>query len=94
MLWDPATGTPVGEGLPPSTGTAGPPVMAATVSDDGRSLLVTGSRRGHGLRVWEPATGTVRQMDLDVAVTCLAAAGSDVVVGHESAVSKILLPRE
>ncbi|MER7640237.1 PQQ-binding-like beta-propeller repeat protein [Streptomyces sp. NPDC126522] len=93
MLWDPATGTPVGEGLPPSTGTAGPPVMAATMSDDGRSLLVTGSRRGHGLRVWEPATGTLRQMDVDVAVICLAAAGSDVVVGHESGVFKVLLPR-
>ncbi|WP_328931692.1 MULTISPECIES: PQQ-binding-like beta-propeller repeat protein [unclassified Streptomyces] len=93
MLWDPATGTPVGEGLPPSTGTAGPPVMAATMTDDGRTLLVTGSRRGHGLRVWEPATGTLRQVVLDVAVICLAAAGSDVVVGHESGVFKVPLPR-
>ncbi|MFF6986473.1 PQQ-binding-like beta-propeller repeat protein [Streptomyces sp. NPDC010273] len=94
MLWDPATGTPVGEGLPPSTGTAGPPVMAATMTDDGRTLLVTGSRRGHGLRVWEPATGTLRQVVLDVAVTCLAAAGSEVVVGHESGVFKVPLPRD
>jgi WD40 repeat protein len=93
MLWDPATGTPVGEGLPPSTGTAGPPVMAATMSDAGRTLLVSGSRHGHGLRVWEPATGTLRQILLDVTITCLAAAGSDVVVGHESGVFTILLPR-
>ncbi|MGQ4434428.1 MULTISPECIES: WD40 repeat domain-containing protein [unclassified Streptomyces] len=92
MLWDPATGAPVGEGLPPSTGTAGPPVMAATLTDDGRALLVIGSRRGHGLRAWEPATGTLRQVVLDVAVICLAAAGSDVVVGHGSGVFKVPLP--
>ncbi|UXX96384.1 hypothetical protein N7U49_39890 [Streptomyces sp. AD2-2] len=67
--------------------------MAATMSDDGRGLLVCGSRRGHGLRVWEPTTGTLQHMVLDVAVTCLAAAGSDVVVGHESGVFRISLPR-
>ncbi|WP_405989363.1 WD40 repeat domain-containing protein [Streptomyces sp. NBC_00986] len=86
MLWDPATGTPVGEGLPPATGTAGLPVMTATTLHDGRTVLVTGTKRGHDLRVWEPTTGTVRQISLDVTITCLAAAGSDVIVGHDRGV--------
>ncbi|MFJ3891697.1 WD40 repeat domain-containing protein [Streptomyces sp. NPDC090083] len=92
MVWDPATGTPVGEGLPPSTGTAGPPVMAATMLHDGRTVLLSGSRHGHGLRVWEATTGTVRQTLLDVAVTCLAFAGPDVVVGHDSGVFTMPFP--
>jgi len=93
MVWDPATGTPVGEGLPPATGTAGPPVMTATALRDGRTVLVTGSERGRGLRVWDPATGAVREISLDVAVTCLAATGSDVVVGHDRGVLGLPLTR-
>jgi len=93
MVWDPATGTPVGEGLPPATGTAGLPVMAATTLHDGRTVLVTGSRHGHGLRVWEPVTGAVRQILLDVTITCLAAAGSEVIVGHDHGVLGVPLAR-
>ncbi|WP_405865747.1 hypothetical protein OG407_42450 [Streptomyces sp. NBC_01515] len=94
MLWDPATGTPVGEGLPPATGTAGLPVMAATTPHDGRTVLVTGTRRGHDLRVWEPATGAVRQISLDVTITCLTAAGSDLLVGHDHGVIGVPLTRQ
>jgi WD40 repeat protein len=93
MVWDPATGTPVGEGLPPATGTAGLPVMAATTLHDGRTVLVTGSRHGHGLRVWEPVTGAVRQILLDVTITCLATAGSEVIVGHDHGVLGVPLAR-
>ncbi|WP_328676142.1 WD40 repeat domain-containing protein [Streptomyces sp. NBC_00343] len=93
MLWDPSTGTAVGEGLPPATGTAGLPVMAATTPHDGRTVLVTGTKRRHDLRVWEPATGTVRQISLDVAITCLAATGSDVIVGHDRGVVGVPLTR-
>lgn len=93
MVWDPATGTPVGEGLPPSTGTAGLPVMAATTLYDGRGVLVTGSRQGHSLRVWEPASGAVRQILLDVTITCLAAAGPEVIVGHDHGVLGVPLAR-
>ncbi|WP_405846401.1 WD40 repeat domain-containing protein [Streptomyces sp. NBC_01518] len=94
MLWDPATGTPVGEGLPPATGTAGPPVMAATTPHDGHTVLVTGTRRGHDLRVWEPATGAVRKISLEVTITCLAAAGSDVIVGHDRGLLGVPLTRQ
>ncbi|MFD4555330.1 WD40 repeat domain-containing protein [Streptomyces sp. NPDC058469] len=94
MLWDPATGTPVGEGLPPATGTAGLPVMTATTLHDGRTVLVTGSKRGHGLRVWEPATGAVRRISLDVTVTCLTAVGPDVIVGHDRGVLGLPLTRQ
>ncbi|WP_406455990.1 hypothetical protein OH768_21585 [Streptomyces sp. NBC_01622] len=82
MLWDLATGDPVGDALPSSTGTAGLPLIAATTLDGGRSVLVTGSRLLRGLRVWEPETGTVRHIALEVALTSLAAAGSDLIVGH------------
>ncbi|MGQ4405320.1 WD40 repeat domain-containing protein [Streptomyces hayashii] len=86
MLWDLATGLPVGEGLSPSTGTAGLPVMTAATLHDGRTVLVVGSRNGRLLRVWEPETGALRHIALDVALTCLAAAGSCLIVGHERGV--------
>ncbi|MFD9389510.1 WD40 repeat domain-containing protein [Streptomyces sp. NPDC060000] len=86
MLWDLATGAPVGDGLPTSTGTAGLPAMTATTLHDGRTVLVTGSRLGRGLRMWEPGTGTVRHIALDVSVTCLASAGPDLIVGHDRGV--------
>ncbi|MDV9174455.1 hypothetical protein R6V09_30650 [Streptomyces sp. W16] len=86
LLWDLTTGDPVGDGLPSSTGTAGLPVMAATMLDDGRSVLVTGSELRRSLRVWEPDTGTVRHIALEVALTSLAAAGSDLIVGHDRGV--------
>lgn len=94
MLWDPATGTPVGEGLSPATGTAGPPVMTAAALHDGRTVLVTGTKRGHDLRIWEPATGAVRQISLEVTITCLAIAGSDVIVGHDRGVLGLPLTRQ
>ncbi|WP_256918439.1 WD40 repeat domain-containing protein [Streptomyces hilarionis] len=83
MLWDPTTGLPVGDGLAPSTGTGGVPLMTAAVSPDGRPVLVVGSRHGHGLRVWEPETGAVRHIALDVTLACLAATGSHLIVGHD-----------
>ncbi|MFB6946142.1 MULTISPECIES: WD40 repeat domain-containing protein [unclassified Streptomyces] len=86
MLWDLVTGDPVGDGLPASTGTAGVPAMTATMLHDGRTLLVTGSVRGSDLRVWEPGTGSVRRIALDVTVTCLVTAGSNLIVGHSCGV--------
>jgi WD40 repeat protein len=83
VLWDPATGVPIGDGLPSSTGTAGPPLITAAVARDGRTVLVAGARLGHRLRVWEPETGAVRHITLDVALTCLATAGQDLLVGHD-----------
>jgi WD40 repeat protein len=94
MLWDPATGAPVGDGLPASTGTAGLPVLAGTTLDGGRTVLVTGSKLGHRLRVWEPETGTVQHIALDVAVTCLATAGRDLIVGHGGGVLGLPLTRQ
>ncbi|OIJ64997.1 hypothetical protein WN71_026225 [Streptomyces mangrovisoli] len=93
MLWDPATGASVGDGLPSSTGTAGPPLIAAGTADDGRTILVTGARQGQRLRVWEPQTGTVRHIILDLSLTCLAAAGADLIVGHSRGVLSLPLTR-
>lgn len=94
MVWDVAAGTPVGEGLAPATGTAGVPVMTATTLHDGRTVLVIGSKRGRDLRVWDPASGAVRQISLEVAVTCLAAVGSEVIVGHDRGVLGLPLTRQ
>ncbi|MFJ3799442.1 WD40 repeat domain-containing protein [Streptomyces sp. NPDC090088] len=91
MLWDLATGAPVGGGLPASTGTAGLPVVTATTLPDGRTVLVTGARHGHRLRIWEPATGVVEHIALDVALTCLATAGADLIVGHDRGVLSLPL---
>ncbi|MDX3697878.1 hypothetical protein PV726_48540 [Streptomyces europaeiscabiei] len=87
MLWDPSTGAPVGDGLP--TDIPGSPLTAmtaATLLPGRRTVLVMGSGQGRNLRIWEPETGTVRHIALDVAVTCLAATGSTVVVGHDRGV--------
>jgi WD40 repeat protein len=86
MLWDLATGGPVGDGLPTDTGTAGPPVIAATALPGGHTVLAAGGKRRRDLRVWEPDTGAVRHIALDVALTCLATAGSDLIVGHDAGV--------
>ncbi|MFJ3759551.1 WD40 repeat domain-containing protein [Streptomyces sp. NPDC090080] len=86
MLWDPATGAPVGDGLPRSTGTAGPPLVTATTPRGGRTVLVVGPRHGRRLRVWEPETGAVRHIALDVSPTCLAAVGGNLIVGHDRGV--------
>ncbi|MEU1165441.1 hypothetical protein ABZ372_35205, partial [Streptomyces sp. NPDC005921] len=91
MLWDLATGAPVGGGLPASTGTAGLPVVTATTLPDGRTVLVTGARYGHRLRIWEPATGVVEHIALDVALSCLATAGADLIVGHDRGVLSLPL---
>jgi len=54
-LWDPATGTPVGE---PLTGhTSGVVAVCAVPGPGGRTLLATGSRDAT-VRLWDPATGT------------------------------------
>ncbi|WP_232248672.1 WD40 repeat domain-containing protein [Streptacidiphilus rugosus] len=95
VLWDPATGTPVGESLPPDA--PGSPLTAmAAVPLPGplpgrRTVLATGSKAGRSLRVWEPATGLVQHLALDVAVTCLAAAGSELIVGHDRGVLSLSL---
>ncbi|WP_293998773.1 PQQ-binding-like beta-propeller repeat protein [Streptomyces sp.] len=85
ILWDLATGAPIGE-LPYSTGTAGLPVITAGTLHGGRTVLVTGTRHGHRLRRWEPATGAVEHLALDVALTCLATTGPDLIVGHDRGV--------
>ncbi|MDX2965300.1 WD40 repeat domain-containing protein [Streptomyces acidiscabies] len=90
MLWDLATGAPVGDGLPSSTGTAGLPVITAALHD-GRTVLVVGTRHGHRLRVWEPETGVVGHISLDVALACLATAGPDLIVGHDRGVLSLPL---
>ncbi|MFD8212432.1 WD40 repeat domain-containing protein [Streptomyces sp. NPDC059697] len=94
MLWDLATGAPVGDGLPASTGTAGVPVITATTLPGGRTVLVIGTRHGHRLRVWEPETGAVEHIALDVALTCLATAGPDLIVGHDRGVLSLPLTRQ
>ncbi|MET9913915.1 hypothetical protein ABZZ74_45525 [Streptomyces sp. NPDC006476] len=94
MLWDLATGAPIGDGLPVSTSTAGLPVITGTTLPDGRTVLVTGRKHGHRLRVWEPESGTVQHIALDVAVTCLATAGPDVIVGHDRGVLRLPLIRQ
>ncbi|WP_333775059.1 WD40 repeat domain-containing protein [Streptomyces sp. IBSBF 3136] len=94
MLWDLATGAPVGDGLPSSTGTAGPPLITAATPHGGRTVLVAGARHGHRLRVWEPETGAVQHIALDVSLTCLATAGADLIVGHDRGVLSLPLTRQ
>ncbi|MFF7241817.1 WD40 repeat domain-containing protein [Streptomyces collinus] len=91
MLWDPATGAPVGDALPSSTGTAGPPLVTAATPHGGRTVVVTGTRHGHRLRVWEPETGVVRHIALDVSLTCLATVGAELIVGHDRGVLSLPL---
>ncbi|MHC5908264.1 hypothetical protein ACVNF4_30940, partial [Streptomyces sp. S6] len=91
LLWDLATGTPAGAGLPASEGTFGRPLITAAALPDGRTVLVTGARHGHRLRVWEPATGALSHLALDVKLTCLAAAGPDLIVGHDRGVLSVPL---
>ncbi|MGW0965055.1 WD40 repeat domain-containing protein [Streptomyces sp. NPDC002516] len=93
MLWDPASGAQVGEGLPSSTGTGGPPLITAATLQGGPTVLVTGTRHGHRLRVWEPETSVVRHIVLDVSLTCLATAGADLIVGHDRGVLSLPLTR-
>ncbi|MFF3883567.1 WD40 repeat domain-containing protein [Streptomyces sp. NPDC001914] len=93
MLWDPATGAPVGDGLPSSTGTAGPPLIAVGRPHDGRTVLVSGTRHGQRLRVWEPETGAVQHIALDVSFTSLATAGTTLILGHEHGVLSLPLTR-
>ena len=54
-LWDPATGTPVGDPLTGHTGRVSS--VAFGRLPDGRVLLATGSH-DHTVRLWDPATGT------------------------------------
>lgn len=94
MLWDPATGRPVGDALPSSTGTAGIPAITAAMPYGGRTVLVVGNRWGRNLRIWEPESGTVRHIAVDVAITCLAIAGPDLIVGHDRGVLRLPLTRQ
>ncbi|GAA1239737.1 hypothetical protein GCM10009665_33120 [Kitasatospora nipponensis] len=95
LLWDPATGAPVGDGLPPDPAAGPLTALTATTLHDGRDVVVTGSRTGRSVRVWEPESGVARLLALDVAVTCLAAAttgaglGSEVIVGHQHGVLRL-----
>ncbi|MEU3781379.1 hypothetical protein [Streptomyces sp900129855] len=94
MLWDPATGAPIGDGLPASLDTAGLPVITATTLHGGRTVLVAGTRHGHRLRVWEPETGAVGHIALDVTLTSVATAGPDLIVGHDRGVLSLPLTRQ
>ncbi|OQQ19907.1 hypothetical protein B0675_24710 [Streptomyces sp. M41(2017)] len=93
MLWDLATGTPIGDGLSASTGTAGLPVITATTLRDGRTVLVAGTRHRHRLRIWEPKTGTVDHIALDAGLTCMTTAGADLIVGGDHGVLSLPLAR-
>ncbi|WP_259294626.1 WD40 repeat domain-containing protein [Streptomyces canus] len=93
MLWDLATGAPIGDGLPASSGTAGLPVITGTTLPGGPTVLVTGSKGGKRLRIWEPESGAVRHIALDVTLTCLATAGPELIVGHDRGVLKLPLAR-
>ncbi|MET8860213.1 hypothetical protein [Streptomyces sp. NPDC004579] len=94
MLWDLTTGAPVGDGLPSSTGTAGPPLIAAGSRHGGRTVLVVGSRNGQRLRVWQPGTGAVQHITLEVSLTSLATAGTNLIVGHDRGVLSLPLTRQ
>ncbi|MET8036208.1 hypothetical protein [Streptomyces sp. NPDC005345] len=94
MLWDLATGAPVSDGLPASTGTAGVPLITATTLPDGRTALVAGTRHGHRLRVWEPRTGTVEHITLDAPLTSMTTAGADLIVGGDGGVLSLQLARQ
>ncbi|MFJ9898232.1 WD40 repeat domain-containing protein [Streptomyces sp. NPDC091280] len=94
VLWDPATGAPIGDALPFSTGTGGSPLITGTTLEDGRTVVVAGTRHGHRLRIWEPETGAVGHIALDVALTCLAAVGADLIVGHDRGVLGLPLTRQ
>ena len=53
-VWDPTTGTPIGQ---PLTGHAGPVNAVASGQIDGRTVIISGSDDGT-VRVWDPTTGT------------------------------------
>ncbi|GGV09524.1 hypothetical protein GCM10010260_54860 [Streptomyces filipinensis] len=89
MLWDPATGCPVGDGLPADSPGSPLTAMTATRLHGRRTVLLTGSKQGRSLRVWEPETGLVQHLSLGRAVTCLAATGSGAIVGHDSGVFRL-----
>jgi WD40 repeat protein len=69
-LWDPATGTPVGE---PLTGhTSGVVAVCPVPGPGGRTLLATGGG-DKTVRLWDPATGTpirVLQVGIEVIALC------------------------
>ncbi len=94
LLWDLATGTPVGAGLPSSAATGGLPALSGATLPDGRTLLATGARQQGDVRIWEPETGAVQHLALKVAITSLAIAGRDLVVGHTRGVLSLPLIRQ
>ena len=53
----------------------------------GRTVVASGTKRGHRLCVWELETGAVGHMTLGVAFACcLVVAGSGLIVGRNRAV--------
>jgi len=75
-LWDPATGTPVGE---PLTGHTGPVEAVCPVpGPGGRTLLATASW-DKTVRLWDPTTGTpigVLQVGIVTSALCASSDGS------------------
>ena len=94
MLWDLATGDPVGDGLPFLD-------RHRRTSGHGRHHTARRALRpGHRQQTDTPAgmgTGEqhpVQRIAVDVAVTCLATAGPDLIVGHDRGVLRLPLTRQ
>jgi WD40 repeat protein len=75
-LWNPATGTSIGQ---PMTGHDGPvTAMCAVPTVDGRTLLATGGTDAT-VRIWCPATGTalgIFQVGMSANALCALSDGS------------------
>jgi WD40 repeat protein len=89
-LWDPATGTQVGD---PLTGHTSEVIAVAAVPlPDGRTLLATGSR-DRTVRLWDPATrAAIGQLALNDWVTGIAADQGSLFVSTRNGLIALRVP--